>query len=99
MEEGTSETTRGMPSYVRLGDREIFSVDLRVGETTFVSWKKLMKDANKVGGSAKLPDPVPFIAHPNLEARIASVSPFFFVIYGQIFVLFNSMNCSFWIFN
>ncbi|XP_011002437.1 PREDICTED: ubinuclein-1 isoform X2 [Populus euphratica] len=73
---GESSSSRLTPSYVKLGDRQIFTVELRPGETTFVSWKKLMKDANKVNsGSAPAapaaPDPPPVNAHPNLESRIA----------------------------
>ncbi|KAJ8762880.1 hypothetical protein K2173_023009 [Erythroxylum novogranatense] len=67
-----SSSTRLMPSYVKVGDRQIFTVELRPGETTFVSWKKLIKDANKVSsGSVHAPDPPPVNAQPNLESRIA----------------------------
>ncbi|XP_050238656.1 ubinuclein-1 isoform X2 [Mercurialis annua] len=78
MEEGTSSggqssSARVMPSYVKLGDRQIFTVELRPGETTFVSWKKLMKDANKVNNEpVPSPDPPPVTAHPNLESRLAA---------------------------
>ncbi|KAF4392090.1 hypothetical protein F8388_004419 [Cannabis sativa] len=34
------------------GDRQMFTMELRPGETTIVSWKKLIKDANKVNGSS-----------------------------------------------
>ncbi|CAI0395746.1 unnamed protein product [Linum tenue] len=70
---GESSSSRTTPSYVKLGDRQIFTVELRPGETTFVSWKKLVKDANKnCSGSAPVPDPPPPAnAHPNLESRIA----------------------------
>jgi ubinuclein len=74
---GESSSSRVTPSYVKLGDRQIFTVELRPGETTFVSWKKLMKDANKVNNRSApaAPDPPPVNAHPNLESRIAPVSP------------------------
>ncbi|CAJ2667690.1 unnamed protein product [Trifolium pratense] len=39
-------------SFVKKGDRQLFTVELRPGETTIVSWKKLLKDANKPNGSA-----------------------------------------------
>lgn len=57
-------------SFVKKGDRQIFTVELRPGETTIVSWKKLMKDANKVNGPATVPERHPN-AHPALESRIA----------------------------
>ncbi|CAK8567406.1 unnamed protein product [Lathyrus sativus] len=39
-------------SFVKIGDRQLFTVELRPGETTIVSWKKLLKDAAKSNGSA-----------------------------------------------
>ncbi|KAJ9146219.1 hypothetical protein P3X46_028511 [Hevea brasiliensis] len=73
---GGESSSRITPSYVKLGDRQIFTVELRPGETTFVSWKKLVKDANKVNSrSAPAPDPPPANAHPNLEARLAPGQP------------------------
>ncbi|CAJ2674514.1 unnamed protein product [Trifolium pratense] len=56
---------------IRIGDRQLFKVELRPGETTIVSWKKLLKDANKDNnGSTSAPEQVPK-ANPALEARIA----------------------------
>ncbi|KAK9162402.1 hypothetical protein Syun_003304 [Stephania yunnanensis] len=61
-------------------DRQRFSVELKPGETTFVSWKKLVKDANRNAAAAAangtLPSPSavappPSGAHPALESRIA----------------------------
>ncbi|XP_024019105.1 ubinuclein-1 isoform X3 [Morus notabilis] len=67
------DSSRASSSFVKSGDRQMFTVELRPGETTIVSWKKLMKDANKVdGGSASAPEP-PANAHPRLESRIAPV--------------------------
>ncbi|KAL5779349.1 hypothetical protein ACOSQ2_010086 [Xanthoceras sorbifolium] len=59
-------------SFLKSGDRQVFAVELRAGETTYVSWKKLMKDANKtnsIGSSNALLDSQP-VPRPNLESRI-----------------------------
>ncbi|XP_038700385.1 ubinuclein-1-like isoform X2 [Tripterygium wilfordii] len=64
------ESSRVQPTCLRKGDRQLFSVELRPGETTFVSWRKLVKDASKGSGSARSTD-TPANAHPNLESRIA----------------------------
>ena len=45
-------------SFVKKGDRQMFTVELRPGETTIVSWKKLLKDANKHNGSTSAPQHV-----------------------------------------
>ncbi|KAL4271389.1 hypothetical protein GQ457_13G021710 [Hibiscus cannabinus] len=73
------------PKGVKAGDRQVFTVELRPGETTYVSWRKLVKDANRSHGSspaavavtatpslvaAPAPEPPPN-AHPNLQSRIA----------------------------
>lgn len=73
---GGGESSRPPSSFVKTGDRQVFTVELRPGETTIVSWKKLLKDANKVNGStpSSVPDP-PANAHPALESRLAPVSP------------------------
>lgn len=42
----------GTPSYEVGGGRQRFTVELRPGETTIVSWKKLLKDATAGGTSA-----------------------------------------------
>lgn len=80
---GSSSAGRLKSSFERVGDRTRFTVELRPGETTIVSWKKLMKDAAKVdGGSsfagagdvavARDSEP-PTNAHPSLESRLAPV--------------------------
>ncbi|KAK2443939.1 ubinuclein-1 [Trifolium repens] len=54
-------------SFVKKGDRQLFTVELRPGETTIVSWKKLLKDANKPNGSAstsQLSRPETFLGEP-----------------------------------
>lgn len=68
------------------GGRQRFEVELRPGETTIVSWKKLMKDANKavkndnhnnkepfVSSESVPPVPVsvPVAVNPALDSRIA----------------------------
>ncbi|EOY16440.1 Wound-responsive family protein, putative isoform 2 [Theobroma cacao] len=68
------------PKVMKAGDRQVFTVELRPGETTYVSWKKLVKDANRGNGSSaaaamvavatSAPEPPPN-AHPNLQSRIA----------------------------
>ncbi|XP_038695215.1 ubinuclein-1-like isoform X3 [Tripterygium wilfordii] len=63
------ESSRVQPTCLRKGDRQLFSVELRPGETTFVSWRKLVKDASKGSGSAGGTD-TPANA-PNLESLIA----------------------------
>ena len=72
------------PKVMKAGDRQVFTVELRQGETTYVSWKKLVKDANRANRSsasaaaaatvvaAPAPEPPP-TAHPNLQSRIAPV--------------------------
>ncbi|KAL9331042.1 hypothetical protein ACSQ67_000652 [Phaseolus vulgaris] len=67
---------RAPSSFVKKGDRQMFTVELRPGETTIVSWKKLMKDANKVNnkGPVSAPEHLPN-AHPALESRIAPGQP------------------------
>ncbi|XP_028781537.1 ubinuclein-2 isoform X2 [Neltuma alba] len=67
---GDGNSTRVSSLFAKKGDRQIFTVELRPGETTIVSWKKLMKDANKVNGSTSAPE-CPANAHPALESRIA----------------------------
>ncbi|XP_061362959.1 ubinuclein-1-like isoform X2 [Gastrolobium bilobum] len=50
-----AEEKRASSSFVKKRDRQMFTVELRPGETTIVSWKKLMKDANKSNGSTSVP--------------------------------------------
>ncbi|XP_044475860.1 ubinuclein-1-like isoform X2 [Mangifera indica] len=70
---GGESSSKPMSSFLKSGDRQVFAVELRPGETTYVSWKKLVKDANKannIGSSKSVPDPQP-VLRPNLESRIA----------------------------
>ncbi|XP_050364662.1 ubinuclein-1-like isoform X4 [Argentina anserina] len=69
-----AESSRPSTSVLKSGDRQMFTVDLRPGETTIVSWKKLVKDTNKHSGLPPVPAPEPPAnAHPSLESRIAPV--------------------------
>ncbi|XVF36983.1 hypothetical protein REPUB_Repub19eG0105800 [Reevesia pubescens] len=70
------------PKVLKAGDRQVFTVELRPGETTYVSWRKLVKDANRANRSSATAaasaavvaapelEPPPN-AHPNLQSRIA----------------------------
>lgn len=75
-QKGGGESSRASSSFLKAGDRQMFTVELRPGETTIVSWKKLMRDTNKVNGQppTTAPEP-PANAHPSLESRIAPVQP------------------------
>lgn len=57
-----------------VGVRQRFQVELRPGETTIVSWKKLVKDSTKVKTPIPVPE-APSIANPALESRIAPGQP------------------------
>ncbi|GKU98464.1 hypothetical protein SLEP1_g11468 [Rubroshorea leprosula] len=68
-----------LPKMIKSGDRQVVRVELRPGETTYVSWRKLMKEAERVNGSSasasvSVPDPPPN-AHPNLQSRIVPGQP------------------------
>ncbi|KAF5467910.1 hypothetical protein F2P56_012114 [Juglans regia] len=73
---GGVESSRASSSFVKAGDRQVFTVELRPGETTIVSWKKLLKDANKVNGStsSSVPEPAANV-HPALEPCIVPGQP------------------------
>ncbi|XP_071721895.1 ubinuclein-1-like [Rutidosis leptorrhynchoides] len=63
-------------SFIKKGDRKLFSVNLRPGDTTTVSWRRLVKDANKLSnGSNSVHSPPKPIAHPNLESRTVPGQP------------------------
>ncbi|XAR49592.1 hypothetical protein NMG60_11032844 [Bertholletia excelsa] len=65
---GGGEQARASSLCVTVGDRQRFTVELTPGQTTIVSWKKLVKDSNKVGPSS-VPEP-PSNAHTVLESRL-----------------------------
>ncbi|XXG87093.1 hypothetical protein AAC387_Pa11g1868 [Persea americana] len=58
------------PASAPAGIRQRFKVELRPGETTIVSWKKLLKESNRAAPPSSAPEP-PSGAHPALESRIA----------------------------
>ncbi|XP_071692778.1 ubinuclein-1-like [Rutidosis leptorrhynchoides] len=88
MEGGTSGGTTSS-TLLSGGGRQRFEVELRPGETTIVSWKKLIKDANKAAQteidsknidnkavpvpSVSIP-PVPGAVNPALDTRVAPIS-------------------------
>ncbi|KAK9271218.1 hypothetical protein L1049_026808 [Liquidambar formosana] len=71
---GGGETSRVLTAFFAAGDRQRVAVELQPGETAIVSWKKLIKDANKANGSTSAPEP-PSNANPALESRIAPGQP------------------------
>ncbi|KAJ0256559.1 Ubinuclein-2 [Hirschfeldia incana] len=63
------ESSRTSPKLLAAADRKLLKVELRRGETTYVSWKKLMKEASKSSYGSSAPDhPVPNANNPNLES-------------------------------
>ncbi|KAL6987012.1 hypothetical protein U1Q18_012771 [Sarracenia purpurea var. burkii] len=60
------ESSRVSPSLVSVGGRQRFTVELRPGETTIVSWKKLAKNWSKVDGPTSVPE-LPPNPHPALD--------------------------------
>lgn len=88
MEEGSGGGVGGAASsssstLLSGGGRQRFEVELRPGETTIVSWKKLIKDANKAANNkndnkappvSAPPVPLPVAANPALDSRIAPIS-------------------------
>ncbi|KAF3517848.1 hypothetical protein DY000_02064161 [Brassica cretica] len=72
----SGESSKPSAKLLTAGDRKLLKVELRQGETTYVSWKKLMKEASK--GNCSLVsaiDAPPPNANPNLESRIAPGVP------------------------
>ncbi|KAL5993104.1 hypothetical protein ACLOJK_014025 [Asimina triloba] len=67
----SKESASASASSVATGQRQRFFIELRPGETTIVSWKRLLKDSNKAVRSPPVPEPPPSGAHPALESRIA----------------------------
>lgn len=79
MEEGGGSGTAAggseLPRVLTDGGRQRFQVELRPGETTIVSWKKLVKDANRAAAKAKSPaKELPIVSNPVVEAPVDPVS-------------------------
>lgn len=82
---GGEPVRRTSTSYEAAGGRRRFTVELRPGETTIVSWKKLLKDATKSNINGAGPGPTmsagaatgiqPPLPHPSLETRLAPGQP------------------------
>ena len=70
---GGGEPARVPSGFVKAGERQRFTVELRPGETTIVSWKRLIRDAQKASGSTSAAPEAPANAHPALESRITPV--------------------------
>jgi hypothetical protein len=67
-----SSSSSSFPSSSSLPRAERFYVELKDGETTFVSWRKLQKESSRLRhGSSASSLPPPLGAHPALEARFA----------------------------
>ncbi|KAL0702028.1 hypothetical protein Bca4012_058150 [Brassica carinata] len=72
----SGESSKPTAKLLAAGDRKLLRVELRQGETTYVSWKKLVKEASKGDcSSASALDAPPPNANPNLESRIAPGPP------------------------
>ncbi|KAK1384439.1 HUN domain-containing protein [Heracleum sosnowskyi] len=80
MEEGGGSGTAAggseLPRVLTDGGRQRFQVELRPGETTIVSWKKLVKDANRAAAKAKSPaKELPIVSKPVVEPRVDPGQP------------------------
>lgn len=72
---GTAAGGSELPRVLTDGGRQRFQVELRPGETTIVSWKKLVKDANRAAAKAKSPaKDLPIVSKPVVEPRVDPVS-------------------------
>jgi ubinuclein len=71
---GGLQSVRVPSALETVGGRQRFEVELRPGETTIVSWKKLVKDASREIKPVSVPEPLPVVVHSAIEARLAPVS-------------------------
>ncbi|CAA0820748.1 Unknown protein [Striga hermonthica] len=65
------DSSKSASSFESAGDRLRFTVELRPEETTIVSWKKLVREAN-LSRSGK---PDPSVSEPEILPRLVSVPP------------------------
>lgn len=77
-----------LPRVLTDGGRQRFQVELRPGETTIVSWKKLVKDANRAAAKAKSPaKELPVVPKPAVESHVDPVRfCVVFICFGVEFV-------------
>ncbi|KAL8125279.1 ubinuclein-1-like [Apium graveolens] len=80
MEEGGGSGTAAggseLPRVLTDGGRQRFQVELRPGETTIVSWKKLVKDANRAASKVKSPaKELPIVDKPVVEPPVDPGQP------------------------
>lgn len=71
------------------GQRVRFSVELKPGETTIVSWKRLLKESNKGGGSL----PIASVAERPLAVQVGTGGPVGFPPSSCLIVLANFRVC------
>lgn len=98
---GGGESARVSTSYMAAGGRQRFEVELRPGETTIVSWKKLVKDANKAvkdankaaKGKATAME-VPSVPQSAMESRVAPVS-YLMICLCSLLRTFKLVSCQF----
>lgn len=93
---GFGDSSRASSSFMKSGDRQMFTVELRPGETTIVSWKKLVKDANKVNGLNTVPEP-PANPNPVVECRIDPVRTMFSLLMYLVYNAFYFPSKCNWI--
>lgn len=71
------------------GQRVRFSVELKPGETTIVSWKRLLKESNKGGGSL----PIASVAERPLAVQVGTGGPVGFPHLHQFSFSFPPSSC------
>ncbi|KAK9134970.1 hypothetical protein Syun_014300 [Stephania yunnanensis] len=67
---GAAVASSSFAAAAGLKSRQRFTIELKPGETTIVSWKKLVKEANRSNPSPPPAQELPTGANPALESRI-----------------------------